>query len=79
MPILNPRFADAGALAARILLEHWADPSRERLLAYQEHWDAGHRKTWGTMRLIERARERVRITSGVRLALEVKLWGYAGG
>jgi len=31
------------------------------------------------MRLIERARERVRTTAGVRLALEVKLWGYAGG
>lgn len=30
------------------------------------------------LRLIERGRERVRITAGVRLALEVKLWGPIG-
>lgn len=31
------------------------------------------------MRLIERARELVRTVAGVRLTLEVKLWGYSGG
>ncbi len=31
------------------------------------------------MRLIERARDLVRTTAGVRLTLEVKLWGYSGG
>lgn len=44
----------SGALAARVLLENWETPTKERLYGYQEHWDAGHRKTWGTMRLIER-------------------------